>query len=121
MLLLPALLSAEDYEDILIRDITGKIDSYRNKTIVLRLRMKHLDEIFHKLTFYDRKNYDIVFDISELQKKKKFRLRMLNLHRGAEYLVKFTVKDKNSEEITGDLIEFSPFLLLKLPEGSKKP
>lgn len=120
ILLIPALLLAED-NDILIRDIAGKIDSYRNKTITLKLRMKNLDEIFHKLTFYDRKNYDIVFDISELEKKDEFKLQMLNLHRGAEYIVKFTIKGRtDSEEIIADLIEFSPYLLLKLPEGINK-
>ena len=110
-----------NYENVLLRDIAEKIDAYRNKEITLKLRFKIIDYTFEKITFYDKKNIDIIFDISKYRKDKKFKERTLNLHEGMEYLVSFTVKDVgNSGEISGDLTGFTPCALLELPEGNKK-
>jgi hypothetical protein len=104
-----------------LRDIARKIDAYRDKEITLRLRFKNIDYTFEKITFYDRKNIDIVFDVSRHIKDKKFKQHTLNLHEGMEYNVNFIVKDVgNNGDVLGDLISFTPLALLKLPDGNKK-
>ncbi len=112
-------LVSSDYEKVILQDIVKKIESYKNKKITLKLRLKNFDSIFDKLIFYDRKNNDIVFDISIIKKKKEFQSQVLNLHEGMEYLVNFTIKDVgNIGEIIGDLISFKPLVLFKLPDGN---
>ena len=82
----------------------------------MTLRLKNLDTVFDKIIFYDRKNFDIVFDISELKKQKAFKKQVLNLHPGLEYNVIFKVKGLIEENIvTGELESFNPVILSKLP------
>jgi len=112
-------LSSQDYESILLRDITNNIDNYRNKTITLKLRLKYIDLIYKKIIFYDKKNQDIVFDISKIQKDSQFKTDILNLHEGMHYLVVFVIKGIGTiGDIVGDLISFEAFILQKLPEGN---
>ncbi len=116
----PCLVS-NGYEKILLQDIVDKIESYKGKEVKLKLKLKNLDPVFDLLFFYDRKNNDIVFDISEIKKKDQFKRQILNLHEGMEYLVIFIVKDVgNIGEIIGEIISFKSFVLLKLPEGNFK-
>lgn len=111
-------LKAQEYEKILLNDIIEHINNYKNKTIILKLRFKNIDVNFDKIAFYDRKNTDIIFDISELKKKNSFKKQKLNLHEGLEYLVKFTVKDLAARDnLMGDLLSFEPVILSKLPNG----
>ena len=113
----PYLLSLE-YKRILLREVVKNIEDYRNKIIVLKLKLKHIDRIFDKLTFYDSKNNDIIFDISKVIKEDRFNRQILNLHEGMEYLVRFNVKGVGDfGSIIGELISFEPLVLLKLPGG----
>ena len=109
------------FEDILLKDIAKNIEDFRNKTITLKLKLKNIDINFDKMVFYDRKNYDIYFDISIIKKNKLFQRDFLNLHEGMEYLVQFIIRDvTEGNVIIGDLLSFKSIVLLKLPEGYEK-
>lgn len=101
----------------LLLDIIDKKEDYLNKNTEIILRFKCFDPISDKIIFYDIKNYDIGFDISE-NKEKKFRNDILNLHEGLEYIVVFVLKDIDDfGNILADLISFKPLLLSKIPDG----
>lgn len=118
ILLLNGALSARDYEDILLSDIASDISSYKGKTLSLRLRLKYMDTIFNRLVFYDKKNVDIEFDVESLLKDVKKRNAFLNLHNGMEYVVTFSVSEVGKMGILiGELKDFIPLALLKLPSG----
>lgn len=105
-------------EEILLEDIARNIEKYRNKTVTLELRLKRIDRIFDKIVFYDSKNHDIIFDLSEYKKGDSFKREILNLHEGMVYLVAFTIKDVgNIGDIIGELLSFEIAILKKLPEG----
>lgn len=107
---------SEQFEDILLQDIANNISKYKNKTITLKLKLKFVDNIFEKIIFYDKKNHDIEFDFSQKVKEKKFKMEMLNLHNGMDYYVTFIVSDTgNLGRIIGDLQNFKPIILLKIP------
>jgi hypothetical protein len=111
---------AQGPADILLADIAADKSTYGNKTLTLRLRLKYADMVFQKLVFYDRKNHDIVFDISGKSKEREFRKRMRNLHPGMEYLVTFTAANAGASGIlTGDIVDFVPVVLTRLPEAVK--
>jgi hypothetical protein len=104
----------------LLTEIAASIDSYKSKTITLRLKLKHVDKIFEKITFYDAKNHDIEFDISTRQIKKKLAVDMLNLHEGLDYNVTFTVQNiGNLGQIIAELKGFKPVLLDSVPDTIK--
>ncbi|MBN2039641.1 MAG: hypothetical protein JW864_06345 [Spirochaetes bacterium] len=114
-------LYAREFENILLNDIISNAEQYNNKNIKLKLRLKNIDKIFNKITFYDRKNIDIVFDISELKKTAQFKERAANMREGLEYIVEFTVKDiiEDTGFISGELIDFQPEIIFRLPEIQK--
>lgn len=104
--------------EILLEDIARNIERYRNKTVILELRLKRIDRIFDKIVFYDSKNHDIAFDLSEYKKGDSFKREILNLHEGMVYLVAFIVKDVgNIGDVIGELMSFEIAILKKLPEG----
>jgi hypothetical protein len=104
--------------EILLEDIARNIEKYRNKTVILELRLKRIDRIFDKIVFYDSKNHDIAFDLSEYKKGDSFKREILNLHEGMVYLVAFIVKDVgNIGDVIGELMSFEIAILKKLPEG----
>ena len=105
-----------DARDVLLSEIAAKIGEYKNKTVTLRLKLKNVDRIFEKISFYDAKNNDIEFDISSKETKKLIIQDMQNLHEGMGYLVTFTIRNigKNSE-VTADLLGFTPAVLDFLP------
>jgi hypothetical protein len=110
------LIIAQETEKLLLNDIIENINNYKSKTLTLKLRFKNLDTNFDKIVFYDRKNTDIVFDIAEIKKTNFFKKQRLNLHEGLEYFVTFTIKDLSERKnVSGDLKEFQPVLLSKLP------
>lgn len=118
VLIVPVVHSAMEYEDILLNDIAVNISKYKGTTLTLRLRLKYLDTVFNKLVFYDRKNTDIEFDVETAMKDKKDGNAFLNLHNGMEYLVTFTINDIGKMGVLiGELGEFVPLALLRLPEG----
>lgn len=96
--------------------IAEKMESYKGQQVMMKLRFKSVDLLFNKISFYDEKNTDIIFDISMLIKEEKFQKDMLNLHRGLYYLVTFTVRDRGDlGYINGELRNFTPFILEKIP------
>lgn len=99
-----------------LMEIAASIDSYKLKTVTLRLRLKTVDRIFEKITFYDTKNHDIEFDISAKETKKRLVADMLNVHQGLEYNVTFVVRDAGGAgNILADLKGFKPVILDALP------
>ncbi len=106
-------------QDVLVRDIVREADSYRGKTLNLKMRFKHLDDLFNTITFYDRKNFDITFDFEIQKTMPEYRNEILNLHRGLEYIVTFVVNGVTEQGvIEAELVGFKPDCLLKLPEGA---
>ncbi|HOD16687.1 MAG TPA: hypothetical protein PK307_12020 [Spirochaetota bacterium] len=100
----------------LLMEIAASINTYKTKTITLRLRLKQVDRIFEKIVFYDTKNHDIEFSISDRDLKKRLAADMLNVHQGLEYNVTFTVRDAGSAgNILADLKGFKPVILDALP------
>jgi hypothetical protein len=114
-------INESDNKGILLNEIVGNIANYKSKTITLRLKLKHVDAIFEKLTFYDRKNHDIEFDISDRYLKKRIATDMYNLHEGMDYNVTFIVQNVgNLGQIIAELKGFKPLILEAVPEGSTK-
>jgi hypothetical protein len=104
-------------ERVLVRDIKLSISQYRGKTLTLVLKLKFVDRVFEKITFYDSKNIDIEFDISAKEKKKLLAEDMRTLHEGMDYAVTFTIRDlRNQEWIDADLVGFKPLVLTIIPE-----
>lgn len=100
----------------LLMEIAASINAYKTKTLTLRMRLKQVDRIFEKITFYDSKNHDIEFDISSKETKKRLAADMLNVHQGLEYNVTFTVRDAGSAgNVIADLKGFKPVILDALP------
>ncbi len=108
---------AQEYENILLRDIAAGIDTYKNKEITLRLRLKLVDNVFHAIVFYDAKNTDIEFDAEYYYKNDMLRPLLLDLHAGMEYCVSFRVTGVGAlGNVYGELLRFVPVVLMKLPE-----
>ncbi|MCL2154858.1 MAG: hypothetical protein FWH53_04255 [Leptospirales bacterium] len=103
-------------DNTLISDIIDDIDNYKNKTISINLKLKHVDKIFEKIVFYDTENIDIEFDISGKAKKKQLSKNLINIHEGMIYRVTFTVIGSGTiGGLTGDLHEFVPLIFDKIP------
>lgn len=99
-----------------ISNVIAEIDSYRNRSITINLRLKQVDRIFEKIIFYDSENIDIEFDISTKEVKKKLQKDMLNTHEGLLYRVNFVVKGTgNLGGLIGELESFTPVFLEKIP------
>jgi hypothetical protein len=99
-----------------LSEIAVSIDTYKTRTVTLRLKLKHVDRIFEKIIFYDRKNHDIEFDYSARETKKRLAADMLNVHEGLEYNVTFTVRDRGSAgNIVADLKGFKPVIFDAMP------
>jgi len=104
-------------QDKLLSHIAADINNYKNKEVTLKLKLKCLDNIFEKITFYDKKNHDIEFDVSSRKKKADLKDNMLNLHEGMDYHVSFRVIDLGAlGEVIGELISFKPVILSIIPE-----
>ena len=102
--------------DPLLSEIAASIDSYKTRTITMRLKLKYVDRIFEKIIFYDRKNHDIEFDYSSKETKKIIANDMLNVHEGLEYNVTFTVKNRGSAgNVVADLKGFKPVIFDAMP------
>jgi hypothetical protein len=115
LLLLAIHLNGEE-KKILLRDISSHIKDYEKKKVVLTLKLKHVDRIFQRIVFYDSKNTDIEFDISSKELREKLKGNMLNLHRGMDYSVSFTViKLGNMGGVIADLDGFKPVIIDKIP------
>lgn len=110
IILVPA--SAQNF----LYEISQSIEKYKNKQIVMALKLKRYDTVFQVITFYDKKNHDITFDCIELVNEPWFIQQRLNLHPGMDYTVTFIVKGVgNLREVIADLKHFEPVILQKLP------
>ena len=97
--------------------IVKEIDRFRDKAVSMTMKFKIHDTVFEHISFYDRKNHDIEFDVSEKEVKRRLKDAMLNLHQGMDYTVVFTVKAVGPMgNVVADVIGFEPVLLLLLPE-----
>ena len=114
----PQEIKGADGKDTLLAEIAANINDYKSKTITLRLKLKHVDRIFEKIIFYDKKNHDIEFDISARDIKKRLAPDMLNLHEGMDYNVTFVVRNVgNLGGIIAELKGFKPVILDAVPGG----
>lgn len=105
-------------EDGSLGRIIADIDNYKNKTVTLELRLKHLDRIFEKIVFYDSENIDIEFDISGRERKKALARDLLNLHEGMLYSVTFRVIGTgNLGGLLGEVSGFKPLVIEIIPEN----
>jgi hypothetical protein len=107
---------APDEKTLLLAEIAGNMAAYQSKTVTLRLRLKYVDRVFERITFYDRKNNDIEFDISSKKIKEKLAADMLNIHEGLEYNVTFVVEKAGTlGGIIAELKGFKPIILDAVP------
>jgi len=114
LLLLPLGLKGDG--NITISEIISDIDTYRNKSITMNLKLKHMDRIFEKIIFYDSENIDIEFDISSKEVKKRLQKNLLNIHEGMLYRVTFIVTGTgNLGGLVGNIESFNPVFLEKIP------
>lgn len=105
---------------ITIGKIISDIDNYRNKTITINMRLKYADRIFEKIIFYDSENADIEFDISGKIKRKELADDLINIHEGMLYRVTFKIIGTGTlGGLTGDLHEFMPIIVDKIPDSSE--
>jgi hypothetical protein len=96
--------------------ILQSIEKYRNNEITMILRLKNVDYTMQRITFYDRDNIDIMFDIEHYEKSLKIAESMRNLHDGSRYYVIFTVREKDQNNmISGALSGFKLYFIDKLP------
>lgn len=108
--------TAAGAEDVPLSEIAANIGAYKSRTITLRLKLKELRGDSKKIVFYDKRNHDLAFDYSARKNEAAFAAMLRNCHEGMEYLVSFTVAGTGSlGEIMGELIEFTPLVLSKIP------
>jgi hypothetical protein len=101
-----------------LKDIAASIETYKGKTISLKLRLRNLDTIFERIIFYDPKNHDIEFDLSGRERRKRLAKSMQNIHEGMIYIVTFNVQgDASQGTISGELMNFYPVIVDIIPEG----
>jgi len=114
--LISTLTFSADNENLLISEIIANIDTYKNTTIVLNLRLKFVDQLSEKIVFYDSENIDIEFKIPGKSKRKELSGNLINIHEGMMYKVKFMVIGSGDlGGLTGDLHEFIPVILDRIP------
>ena len=103
-------------DNLTISSIVSEIESYRNKSITMTLKLKYIDRIFEKIVFYDSENIDIEFDISGKELKKRLNRDLLNVHEGMAYRVSFTITGTGHlGGLVGDIEGFKPAFLDKIP------
>jgi len=105
--------------DLRVQNIIDDPATFRNRKIVLRLKLKNVDRVFEKIVFYDKDNIDIEFDISDKKLKKNIKKDMHGIHEGMDYFVEFTVIESASGMIRGELHGFTPAILEKIPGKGK--
>jgi hypothetical protein len=109
-----------DPERITLIEIAKNINNYKAKTITIQLKLKYVDRIFEKIIFYDKKNHDIEFDISDRFIKKRIASDIINIHQGMGYNVTFIVQNiGNLGQIIAELKGFKPVILDSVPEKGK--
>ena len=96
--------------------INQSIETYRNKEVSMLLRLKNVDYTMKQIAFYDKDNIDITYDIDRYEKNKRLLDSMQDIHEGSRYLVIFTVREKDQNNmLSGGLSEFKLYFIDKLP------
>ena len=116
LFLIPVLSFSAENENLLISEIIAGIDTYKNNTLVVNLRLKFAGKDFDNIVFYDSENIDVEFNISGKLKRKELAVHLTKIHEGMMYRVKFTVTGvEDFGGLMGDLLEFTPVILDKIP------
>ncbi|MCX7678723.1 MAG: hypothetical protein N2316_05840 [Spirochaetes bacterium] len=108
-------------QELLLRDLLLESDKFVGKQITMRLKLKHVDWTFGKVYFYDKKNFDVAFDISLQLEMEEYRNEIRSLREGMDFEVTFLFQGiGNVGMINGELIKFVPTILQRLPEGESR-
>lgn len=103
-------------ENMTLKALAESIETYRGQEIEMLFRLRNHSEHFKTITFYDKNNHDIVFDISDRRKDKIIKSNLRTMHEGSIYRVIFTVEGIDSKgKIQGRIKSFTMELLERLP------
>jgi len=103
-------------ENMTLKVLAQSVESYRGKEIEMLLRLRNYSEHFKTITFYDKNNHDLVFDISDRRKDKIIKSNLRTMHEGSIYRVIFTVDGIDLKgKIQGRIKSFTIELLERLP------
>ncbi len=103
-------------ENMTLKALAESVETYRGQEIEMLFRLRNHSEHFKTITFYDKNNHDIVFDISDRRKDKIIKSNLRTMHEGSIYRVIFTVEGIDSKgKIQGRIKSFTMELLERLP------
>ncbi len=103
-------------ENMTLKELAQSVETYRGKEIEIFLRLRNHSEHFKSITFYDRNNHDIVFDISDRRKDKLLKTNLRTMHEGSIYRVTFTVEGTDAKgKIQGRIKSFTMELIERFP------
>ena len=103
-------------ENVTLKELAQSVETYRGKEIGIFLRLRNHSEHFKTITFYDKNNHDIVFDISDRRKDKVLKSNLRTMHEGSIYRVTFTVDGADAKgKIQGRIKSFTMELIERLP------
>jgi len=103
-------------ENMTLKALAQSVETYRGQEIEMLFRLRNYSEHFKTITFYDKNNHDIVFDISDRRKDKVIKSNLRTMHEGSIYRVIFTVEGIDSKgKIQGRIKSFTMELLERLP------
>jgi len=111
------MVDAQDEKQNRLTPVISEVEKYNGKIIQMSMKLRDVDYVMEKITFYDSDNMDVVFDISGYNKRNsKLRKYMRNVIPGALYRVRFTVKSVDPDgALMGELESFWPEFSEKIP------
>lgn len=99
-----------------LTSIVQSIDQYKGKSVLMIMKLRDVDYVMEKITFYDSDNIDIVFDIAGYVKKPALKKSMRTILPGVNYRVKFIAHDTDPNGLlTGSIEFFWPEFTERLP------
>lgn len=109
-------ISLHSNENMTLDKLAQSVETYRGQEIEMLLRLRNHSEHFKTVTFYDKNNHDIVFDISDRRKDKVIKSNLRTMHEGSIYRVTFTVEGTDAKgKIQGRIKSFTMELIERLP------
>ncbi len=109
-------ISLHSDDNMTLKALAQSIETYRGQEIEMLLRLRNHSEHFKTITFYDKNNHDIVFDISDRRKDKVIKSNLRTKHEGSIYRVTFTVEGTGTKgKIQGRIKSFTMELIERLP------
>ena len=109
-------ISLHSNENMTLDKLAQSVETYRGQEIEMLLRLRNHSEHFKTVTFYDKNNHDIVFDISDRRKDKVIKSNLRTMHEGSIYRVNFTVEGTDAKgKIQGRIKSFTMELIERLP------